>query len=241
MLWYDCGNGWTPTYWARKNLNLDAILCCPGPSLESVNAEKLNGYGRKVFAINTAYPTIKPDIWIGMDEMHCYDANILNEPFAKVFRGTYCEMKFSGNFVKHCPETYFADVAEVPAGKTMLELRDHNVKFAWHNHTLGVALHLMIWMGAKNIYLLGCDMGGDKDYCHTLQLTPDQRTRNQKLYFQQTMFIQKLSEAAKNYGIYIKSSTANSPLNKFLQYVPIDQVLIKTKTSSSFRYVTDKP
>jgi hypothetical protein len=241
VIWYDCGDGWLPANWARKDLWLDAILCCPGPSLKTINLDSLKGPGRKVFAINTAYPTVKPDMWLGMDEMHCYDANLLDEPFPKVFRGTYSEMSYQGQKVKHSPETYFADVAKVPAGKTMLELRAANTKFAWHNHTLGVALHMMIWMGAKNIYLVGCDMGGEKDYCHELTLTPEQRSRNHKLYAQQVIFLEKLAKAAKSYGITIWSSTPDSPINKCLPYKDISEVTTRTLKPSKPRYVTDRP
>jgi hypothetical protein len=240
MIWYDCGEGWAPVSWARKDLGLDAILCCPGPSLKSINLDILKGPNRKVFAINTAYPTVKPNIWLGMDKMHCYDLNLLYEPFPKLFRGSYSEMTSEGNKVKYYPETYFVDVDYVPSGKTMLDLRDANTKFAWHNHTLGVALHLIIWMGAKNIYLLGCDMGGQKDYCHELILNKDQRIRNRKLYFQQTLFIQKLSEAASKQGIIIWSSTLDSPLNYSLPYKPIQEITNYVPKESKIKYVTDE-
>lgn len=241
MIWYNSGEGWASVSWARRDLNLDAILCCPGPSLKEVDSSSLKGPGRKVMAINTAYPMVKPDIWVGMDEAYCYDINLLDESFPKVFRGTYSEMTREGRKVKDCPETYFADVAIVPPGKTMLDLRERDTKFAWHKHTLGVALHMLIWMGAKNIYMLGCDMGGIKDYCHELTLTQDQRSRNHKLYIQQTIFIEKLAIAAKPYGITIWSSTLNSPLNRFLPYKDIIEVTAKEPKTSQIRYVTDRP
>jgi hypothetical protein len=62
MLWYYSGSNWQRAYMARKDLGLDAILCCPGPSLKGT--PDLRGIGRKVFAVNTAYPTVKPDIWL---------------------------------------------------------------------------------------------------------------------------------------------------------------------------------
>ena len=241
MIWYDCGEGWAPVSWARKHNPLNAILCCPGPSLKNVDPTTLKGPGRKVFAINTAYPTVKPDVWIGMDEAYCYDANLLDEPFPKVFRGTYSDMIRDKVAVKHCPETYFADVNKVPGGKTMLDLREHDTKFAWHGHTLGVALHIIIWSGVKNIYLVGCDMGGSKDYCHELTLTPDQRTRNHKLYAQQVYFIEKLAAAAKEHDITIWSSTPDSPLNEFLPYKDITEVVTHKPRESAVRYVTDRP
>lgn len=241
MIWFDCGEGWAPISWARRESHLDAILCCPGPSLKAVDPNTLRGPGRKVMAINTAYPTVKPDIWVGMDEAYCYDINLLDESFPKVFRGTYSEMTREGRKVKHCPETYFADVAKVPPGKTMLDLIEHDTKFAWHSHTLGVALHMLMWMGNKNIYLLGCDMGGSQDYCHGLTLTPDQRTRNHRLYAQQTYFIEKLAIAAKERGITIWSSTPNSPINNFLPFKPVSEVIHREPRKSQIRYVTDRP
>lgn len=241
MIWYDCGEGWAPISWARRHLELDAILCCPGPSLKDVDPTTLKGPGRKVFAINTAYPTVIPDMWIGMDEAYCYDLNLLDEPFPKLFRGTYSDMTREGRKVKECPDTYFMDVAKVPAGKTMLDLREHDTKFAWHGHTLGVALHTIIWMGIKNIYLLGCDMGGSKDYCHELTLTEDQRTRNHRLYAQQVYFIDKLAVAAKEHGITIWNSTPDSPLNEYLPFKPIAEVTTRAPRESAVRYVTDRP
>ena len=236
MIWFN-NNGWQRTNWAKNDLGLDAILCCPGPSLTS---QDLRGRGRKVFAINTSYPTVTPDIWLGMDEAYCYDGNLFDEPFPKIFRGSYSGMQFESRLVKDCPETYFADVAPVPAGKTMLDLRDSDTAFAWHNHTLGVALHLMIWMGAKNIYLVGCDFGGAKDYCHDLELTDQFRARNHALYSQQVVFLQKLSKAAKLHGITIYSSTANSPINRFLPFVSIDVLINKPVKSYKPRYVLDR-
>jgi hypothetical protein len=238
MLWY-YSEKWQAAHYARKNLGLDAILCCPGPSLTS---QDLRGKGRLVFAINSAYPTVKPDVWLGMDEAHCYNANIYDEPFIKIFRGTYANMRQGERLVRDCPQTFFADVAPPPAGKTMFDLRDQNTKFAWHYHTLGVALHTMIWMGAKNIYLVGCDMGGDQDYCHDLKLTDDQRAWNRRLYAQQIGFVKAVAAEGQKNGINLICSTVNSPLNKFLPYVSVSQLLQKhTYTESKIRHVLDRP
>jgi len=226
---------------ARKDMGMDAILCCPGPSLKSHYTNQLKGIGRKVFAINTAYPTIKPDVWLGMDEIFCYDQNILDEPFPKIFRGTYSDMAFEGRKVKDCPETYFADVGQLPDGLTMFDLRGHDVKFAWYKHTLGVALHTMVWMGAKNIYLVGCDMGGKKDYCHGLVLTEEQRAKNHRLYAQQVEFLKMIAEQGKRYGVTIYSSTKDSPINDFLPYVSVKDLVSKERKEYQVRHVLDRP
>ena len=240
MLWYDCGNGWQRAHMARKELHLDAILCCPGPSLK--NTPDLRGRGRKVFALNTAYPTVTPDIWIGMDEPHCYDINLLTEGFPKIFRGPYAKREYFGQKLHTYPESYFADVDTLSNGKTMFDLRSHDVKFAWYKHSLGVALHFMVWMGARDIFLVGCDLGGSDDYCHGLKLSDDHRKINRRLYAQQVVFIEMIAEQAKRYGVTIHSSTPDSPINKFLPYTSVDQLLEKHKPKPvALRHVLDRP
>jgi len=51
---------------------LDCFLCCPGPSLADVRQERLHVPGAVVIAVNTAYPRVRPDVWIGMDRPECY-------------------------------------------------------------------------------------------------------------------------------------------------------------------------
>jgi hypothetical protein len=240
LLWYDCGNGWQRAHMARKDLGLDAVLCCPGPSLK--NTPYLRGKGRKVFAINTAYPTVKPDIWLGMDEPHCYDANLFDEPFPKILRGPYAKRTHINRELRTYPETYFADVKPLPNGKTIFDLRQHDVNFAWYKHTLGVALHFMVWMGAKNIYLVGCDLGGAEDYCHGLELKPEHRKVNRRLYAQQVVFLEEIAQQGKKYGVTLHSSTPNSPINEFLPYTSVDDLITRhPRVPSKVRHVLDKP
>ena len=237
-VWY-WDKAWSKTRLYRSATKSDAILACPGPSLKEV--KNLPGPGRFVFGINTSYPTVRPDIWIGMDEAWCYDSNLIFEAFPKIFRGTYAEAYCSEGKLKEMPSTYFADVAPPPPGKTMLNLLQEDVSFSWHYHTLGTALHIIMWMGFKKIYLVGCDLGGKSDYCHDLVLNNEQRDRNHKLYNQQIVFIQKLANEAAKFGVEIISSTPNSPINNFLPYISINEVVNKNIKTSQIRYVTDRP
>lgn len=237
-LWY-WDKTWHKAGMYRSHVMSKAILACPGPSLKET--KNLTGPGRFVVGINTSYPTVRPDLWIGMDEAWCYDSNLLAESFPKIFRGTYAEMHYNGSKVKEMPYTYFADVAYPPAGKTMLDLLEKDVKFSWHYHTLGTALHVIMWLGFKEIYLVGCDLGGKGDYCHSLILNQEQRNRNQRLYSQQYFFLKKLNNEALKNNIKIISSTQNSPINDFLTFVSIDNISIQTQPSLGPRYVTDRP
>jgi hypothetical protein len=238
MLWYYNGSKWQRAYMARKNLGLDAILCCPGPSLK--NVPDLRGAHRKVFAINTAYPTVKPDIWLGMDKPNCYDGNLLFEGFPKILRGPYSKHTHLNQLLRNYPETYFADV-KVPANEqTIFDLEGANTGFAWHKHTLGVALHFIAWMGAKDIYLVGCDLGGVEDYCHELKLKPEHREINRRLYAQQIVFLEEFAKQAGKHGITLHSSTQDSPINEFLSYTSIDALLAKyPQNSFTIHHVLD--
>lgn len=206
-LWYECGSGWVPVSWARSDLRLTALLCCPGPSLASV--EDLRGPGRLVVALNTAYPRVRPDLWIGMDRPECYAESLWLEPFPKVVRQSEAITKRSS------PMTFFPDF-ENASPLAMFDRRGHDAKFVWCGNTLMVALHLLIWMGARRIQFVGCDFGGPSDYHDDRVLTPAQRQYNRRLYGQQVEDLCYLTPAAKVNGIEFVSGTEGSPINEFM-------------------------
>jgi len=229
MLYYDLGEGgrgWSKVSWARYKMGADAFLCCPGPSLVDVP----RGRGRKIFAINTAYPRVKPDVWMGLDRVECYDRNIWAEPFAKVCRGNYGDMKVGDKLIRFFDNVFFASVKAPEQGKSMLDLLDHGDPLVWHKNTLASMLHLIIKMGAKNIYLVGCDMGGSKDYYDSRVLAEDHKKHNHNLYAEQIRFIQKLAFSAKPKGIEIVSCTQESPLNNFLAYKDLGDALKESES-----------
>lgn len=243
-LWYETGNGMVKTSFARCDLGLDVYLCCPGPSLSNIDPQILQKPGIFVVAINSAYPYIKPNLWLGMDGPNCYNQNLLDEPFIKVFRGGYQFKKTKNNrILKDCPNSYFADCAVPTSKEELFRLRAHDVKFVWHKNTLAITLHILVWMGAKNIHLLGCDLGGDKDYHHDLTLTNKQREYNQKLYGKQKEYLKWFSEKGKEHSIKLISCSPNSPINEFLPFHQIDLAATNSsrEISSNFCHVLDDP
>lgn len=227
MMYYDLGNGgngWAKVSWARQDMGADAYLCCPGPSLISVP----RGRGRKIFAVNTAYPKVVPDIWMGLDRVECYNRQLWGEPFIKVCRGNYGNMKVGDKFIRHMDNVFFASVSPVDKDKTLFDYLNHIDPLVWHKNTMATMLHLIIKMGAKTIYLVGCDMGG-KDYYDNRQLTPEQRMTNHMLYGEQAKWLKTISILAKERGINIISCTPESPINTFLPYMDIVDALKKSE------------
>jgi len=151
----------------REYLKTDAYLYLPGPSLAMVDFD-VRIEGTTAFAINTAYPKVKPNIWLGMDKPECYDARLLWESFPKIFRGSYWKLDYRDMHLRDYPQVYFADIEKPEKGiRDMFLLNKDEIYFAWFNHSLGAILHVMLWMGAKKIHFVGCDLGGNRDYWMT--------------------------------------------------------------------------
>jgi len=223
-LWTDCGGGLVRASFARRDLGLDALLCCPGPSLAEVDDARLHVPGAMVVAVNTAYPAVRPDLWVGMDVPACYDRTLFWQPFPKILRGAYRDETVDGLPVRRCPAVYFADVERAHLGEMFLR-RGHDVKFVFQYNTFMTALHLLVWMGARTIRLVGCDFGGRGDYHDGRALPPAQRASNRRLYGKLVAQLRALSELASACGVQISSSTPGSPVNDFLPYVPLAEAL----------------
>lgn len=226
------GAGWGKTSFAREDLGADAYLYCPGPSLsKTVSDVNIHRPGAFSFAVNTAYPAVRPDVWVCIDVPECYDRRVWWEPFVKVCRGghDYEEMACEGFPVKWCPNVYFAQMQK-PDGDPLelFHARGHDIPFTWHRNTLVLALHVMVWMGARKIHFVGCDMGGEKDYHDERVLTKDQRESNLRLYETQVDFIKRMQVALKD-RLDLVSCTPESPLNTFMPYRSLPDALTESQ------------
>ena len=230
-LWYECGNGpiKLEKSFAKANLGLDVYICCTGPSLAEVTSEQFQVPGVFTIGINTTYPHIKPNMWIGMDKAGCYDPKLWWEPFFKICRGNYFEDEIKGFKIKQLPNVLFADVGKNSDPEAIFKLRDHDIKFVWKNNTLAMSLHTAIWMGAKRIFLVGCDLGGDKDYYDDRVLSDEHRTYNRKLYSEQTEYLKWFYRTGKKYGIDLISCTKNSPINSEVPFYDLDYALLMSQ------------
>lgn len=223
-LWKLVNNRWAKAQLADQYSGSDVFFCCPGPSLAHINSHDMNVPGAAIFAVNTAYPKIRPDVWIGMDKAECYDTRLWHEPFIKICRGAYHDMKLNGTPVMSFPNTYFAD-CEHGAISDIFTCKGEDVKFVWQNNTFMVAIHVAVWMGAKRIWLVGCDFGGNKDYYDDRVLSEENRSINRTLYTTLVSQLPELRTAAEEHGVSIISCTPDSPANDYLPFVPLSNAL----------------
>lgn len=228
-LWYSClagaaGFGWARAHFARYDIGVDVVLCAPGPSMEPIARQP----GVMVAALTKAYPKIIPDIWFGMDTPECYDRRIWAESFIKVaqagplFTGMDIETAAGPRFVRDFPHVYFADIERGLPVADIFNRRGHEALFGWYDDTLGVALHCLVWMGARRIFLNGFDLRdvAGRDYADGIDkaLSSQLRARNQHLFRRQVVFLRQFVASARAHGIAVYSSTLGSPINAFMPY-----------------------
>ncbi len=226
-LWYHVQDGrWTQVSFARREMAADVYLCCPGPSLRDVDDAALHRPGVMVFAINTAFPHIRPDVWVGMDTPASYHPSLWWQPFIKIARRAHTGQTCGGEYIHRCPFTYFADL-QTASPLDIFSRRSHDTAFVWQGNTFFVALHVAVWMGARRIFLVGNDLGRKhgRDYWDERQLRDDQRQRNARLYDWIRRTLPRVARVGREYGISITSCTPGSPVNDELGYVPLEEAL----------------
>ena len=233
-VWKWDGSKFEQTIIRRDNLGLDAYLYCPGPSLAGVKDSEIHVPGAMVFAINTAYPHIRPDVWMGLDQAECYDRTLWDQPFMKCVRyRPYQERMCQGVPIKESPNTLFLDTAAPPQDKPYSFILDRKAEdpFTWHKNTLMWAIDVIVRMGAKTIHFVGCDMGGN-DYHDGRVLSEADRRENQDLYGRQVASIGKLVPMLGKIGVYCISCTKDSPLNNVMAYRDFKWSLQRTQSNA---------
>ena len=235
-LLYECGAGLVPAYFAKANFGMDAYLFSSGPSLLKLNTEIFDDKSVYKVGINTTYPKIKPDLWIGMDYPKCFSAGLWSEPIPKILRNSYSRHSINSTPVRDFPMVYFAEVEKValPWHETFMR-RSHQTKFIWTNNTFTTTLHILIWMGFKRIHLVGSDFGstGNNYFDNSVEARPfnhdktsskgpisqKQQKLNKRLYLQQLDYLRNFNAECEQRDVKIVSCSYHSPANVFLDYL----------------------
>tara|TARA_B000000557_G_C20812007_1_gene460650 strand:+ start:3084 stop:3896 length:813 start_codon:yes stop_codon:yes gene_type:complete len=237
---------------ANSTQLLDLYIFSSGPSLANVDLKMFDQKPVYKFGINTTYPKVKPDIWLGLDRPTCFNKNLWSESFIKILNGRFSEEKIDLVNLKSFPNTYFADFTDMPeTDKESIRLIFKNTekdsKLLWQKNTLISSLHLAIMMGFKRIHMLGSDFGGRGDYFDDSKdarpnnyffeddkidrdspsgkISKKQREVNKRLYSEQLSFIKKLIPPCEARGIKIISCSKNSPLNEITKFIEPDEAL----------------
>jgi hypothetical protein len=221
------GKSWRFSEFHNTNkLKKVAILVCGGPSLKKIDVSKLKGPGKVVLGLNTTYPYIVPDMWMGMDDPRCYDRNILLEAFPKFLRGPLHKRVVQGIQPKDLHNVHYINVRKCKWIEMWKSYHRDSASFVWHNHVMAVAMNLLLSMGFKEIYIAGCDLTmADKHYFDDRQLIGKEHDRNVALYREMIPWIKYISEnITKETGCKLFSLSPDSTINDMMPFMTVEQL-----------------
>lgn len=224
---YHDGEQWRHWHCYNKSQKNVAILVGGGSSLSHIDTTKLTGPGKTVFGLNTTYPHVRPDIWIGMDDPKCYDRKVFYEGFPKIVRGNHFDKECEGVPLKEIPGVYFASVSEYEhKADIFYRIGKDTTTFIWDHNVFVTALNLILYMGFKKIYLAGVDFSLDSgDYSYSKNcLTSEQKNWNSSLYSKLYKYTEWLASTGKFCGIDIESISPNSSINTILPYTSLEDL-----------------
>lgn len=259
---------WTNQGWRERTLRgtmpETCFFCCPGPSLKEVDERALHVAGAFVLAVNTAYPRVHPDVWVGGDHPECYAADLPWQPFPKIYGSLYREARFLGRSLKEAPNAFFAwclrpteERPDRPWRMFEPERLTDQPAFVWMGATFYLALHAAVWLGARRIFLLGVDLGGEEelaalgvdaktgqrtgakppaaprggeaaDYHDGRTLAAHVRESNRALMEMELLDLAMVDFSGRKAGVEIASCSEHSAANAYVRYVPLAQALART-------------
>lgn len=148
------------------------------------------------------------DFWVGTQEHSKYNFYRLPKRARKVFKNLDLAWGKHPDFEI---DAYFADIGRPENGiSDIFRLKGDSILFAWFGHSVGVAVHLAVWLGFEKLHFVGVNAGGYDDYT----------TRT---------FLNEFARLGSENGIDCISCTKGSALNGFMEYMPLDEALTKSK------------
>ena len=214
MIWRHNGGFWEPSNVQRIPNFVPGIIAAPGPSLRLVQ-KGLMGPVRFVLALNTAYPLVMPNAWVGMDRPAQYRASLTRESFPKFWRGNYRDINDrQGVRLNSLPGNFFVDLAEPHYPDAIFHWLGDDAPLIWHRASFHVGIHLLLRMGFRTLYFAGCDFS--EGYCHKdVELTRKQQDRNNRHHDQVLAWFKWFVRRGADFGITCRSLTPCSPINEF--------------------------
>ncbi len=145
---------------------------------------------------------VPTDYWVGMNRPDEYELDLIAGK--KVFRRYFQTPGLA--------DSCFADIAQPRNGIIdIFRLHSMDTYFVWLHHSLGVALHLAIWMGFKKLHFVGLTAKGYENIMIRA-------------------FLNEFTRLADDFGVDCVSCTSGSSLNGFMDYMPVEEALDISKS-----------
>ena len=145
---------------------------------------------------------VPTDYWVGMNRIDDYELDLITGQ--KIFRRYFQKQGLN--------DSYFADIAQPRNGIVdIFRLHSPDTYFVWLHHSLGVALHVALWMGFKKLHFVGLTAKGYEN-------------------IMVRAFLNEFARLSEEFGIDCISCTSGSSLNGFMDYMPVDEALDISKS-----------
>jgi len=168
-----------------------------------------------------------------MDEPFEWDKKLWFESFPKILRGGYQNRTLNDKPIGLYPFVYFADCKKPTKKEDIFTLQGDDIFFVWYKNTLTITLHILIWMGIKQIHLVGCDLGGEPDYYFGNINDEARRQSNKVLYRGQLEYLTFFHNEGRKHGVQLVSCSPESPLNESVPYLPLEEAISLSKRKIS--------
>ena len=110
-----------------------------------------------------------------------------------------------------CPETYFADVKEMPRD-AIFQANHNDTDFIWCKNTLMFSLQFLLWLGYRTIIFSGVELKGQ--YFADFNQTEENKILVAKLLLQEFDHMAWFAQAARMAGIKLYNTSPTSRLTE---------------------------
>lgn len=223
MIWSHNGAHWGKIDLHNTALDCPVFIVCGGPSLNHVDVSLLNGPGRLVVGVNSSYPKVRPDYWVGLDTTDCYERRLFTEPFPKIMAESRKDDRTAGRNLREFNHCWFIDTA---TQKDVYHV-ENDIEVC-SNNSFVAALSFALWLGTRDIFLVGVDLDTKAaDYADGVQLTAEQRAYNQNLYDQTFAFLKHFVWRMGRIGVRVTSCSPGSRINGIMPFREVGSVVAK--------------
>ena len=239
-----------------------AFLLCSGPSICSMDLNKLNKRGVLTCSVNNAGTLFRSNVWVCVDDPGNFSDIIWKDPailkflpFGRLTKkirtrnqsGELVETEFSAfqmpntfgyrSNSEFSPENWLSE-STIKCGQTGRFADDLGI--IGSRSVMLVAIKLLYYLGVRRVFLLGCDFRmkyGDQNYAFEQHRTRRSVRGNNRTYRALNARLQELKPYFDDVGFHVFNCTPNSGLAVF-EYVDFEEAVALATSSMPASSIT---
>jgi len=150
-----------------------------------------------------------------MDQADALGTDLLTSSEQQFSPGNFPRKHLIGRDVFEMPNSFFMDVEPGDLRDVFQRQRDIDTMFVCAKNTMVSALHLIIWMGFRDILFFGIDLQGP--YFDNRELEHKQEDSVRTLLGQELQFLEQFTVTCRIAGIKLRNGSPKSKLTEFME------------------------